>query len=71
MPDRAEKLRADCRRYIDQLEAAGASDPLVITSLRSLVSQNSSTAETARRLWHDNVKLRAGVADYRKALFRA
>ena len=61
MAEKSQALRANCRRYIDALEAAGATAPLVIESLRRLIRQNSSTAETARRLWHDNQKLMATI----------
>ena len=62
MANRSEILRTNCRRYIDQLEEAGT-DPMVITALRSLVGQNISTAENGRRLWADNMKLRAEIAE--------
>ena len=62
MTSRAENLRINCTRYIAKLEAAGT-DPVVITALRSLVSQNISTAENGRRLWADNMKLRAEIAE--------
>ena len=58
MANRSETLRLNCTRYINQLKEAGT-DPMVITALRSLVSQNISTAENGRRLWADNMKLRA------------
>ena len=58
MANRSETLRLNCTRYINQLEEAGT-DPMVITALRALVGQNISTAENGRRLWADNMKLRA------------
>ena len=62
MANKSEILRTNCCRYITQLEADGT-DPVVITSLRSLVVQNISTAATASRLWADNQKLRAEIAE--------
>ena len=58
MTSRAETLRTNCTRYIDQLEEAGT-DPVIITAFRGLVMQNASTAANGRRLWADNMKLRA------------
>ena len=67
MANRSETLRLNCTRSIAKLEEAGT-DPVIITALRSLVSQNSSTADTARRLWHDNQALRADVAGLKKII---
>lgn len=60
MASASEVLRRACTGYIDRLERA-ENDPLIITALRSLVRQNSSTHETAARLWHDNLNLRADI----------
>ena len=62
MTSRAETLRRNCTRYINQLKEAGT-DPVIITAFRALVGQNISTAENARRLWADNMKLRAEIAE--------
>ena len=57
MTEKPDVLRANCRRYIDALEAGGT-DPMVIGALRRLVNSNSHTAARSTQLWHDNQALR-------------
>ncbi len=63
MTSKAKMLRDMCSRYIDNLEDIGATDSVVITALRSLVSQNAATTENARRLWQDNQTLRKSAEE--------
>lgn len=65
MTRKSDELRINCKRYIDTLERCGV-EPLVITSLRSLLRQNSQITETASRLWFDNQELRARLAEQEK-----
>ncbi len=57
MSEKPDVLRANCRRYIDVLEARGI-DPMVIGALRRLVTSNSHTAARSTQLWQDNQFLR-------------
>ncbi len=57
MTEKSNVLRANCRRYIDEL-AAGGTDPMVVGALLRLVNSSAHTAARSTQLWHDNQALR-------------